>query len=476
MMELLQQVFRASGKAIDYETQKTLAASRQADDRRRLAESTSARPEVLYYLAADADAAVRQAVAGNEATPVQADLLLARDRALAVRVDLAQKIARLAPGLGREGHERLRKMTQEVLDLLLRDQEVRVRQVIAEALKDVVDAPPDVIRRLAHDEAIAVAAPVLECSPLLTDDELLELIGDHPIPGALTAIARRRSVDPPVADGIAAASDVEAVTALLANPSAQIREETLDRLVDRAPGIAAWHKPLVERPLLSPGMARKLASFVADHLLRRLSERRDLDPVAARDVAAVVKRRLAEEGAAPAAPASPPSVDEVLARARRLQQQGQLDEAAVLAACAERPRLCARGARRAGGVAARGGRSRACRAQPERGDGPCLEMRVGDARGVEGADAARADSPKRRLEAAPRWRLSAQPRGHAMAARLLSRHGRARLSEGRATEKRHLSSVVCPLSDGYLRSISTRRFLGSRTPGAVGTGGWRSPT
>ena len=81
MMELLQRVFRASGKAIDYETQKTLAASRQPADRRRLAESTSARPEVLYYLAADADAAARQAVAGNEATPVQADLLLARDRA-----------------------------------------------------------------------------------------------------------------------------------------------------------------------------------------------------------------------------------------------------------------------------------------------------------------------------------------------------------------------------------------------------------
>ena len=90
MMELLQRVFRASGKAIDYETQKTLAASRQPDDRRRLAQSTSARPEVLYYLAADADRAVRQAVAGNEATPVQADLLLARDRELAVRVDLAQ--------------------------------------------------------------------------------------------------------------------------------------------------------------------------------------------------------------------------------------------------------------------------------------------------------------------------------------------------------------------------------------------------
>ena len=46
---------------------------------------------------------------------------------MAVRVDLAQKIARLAPGLGAEAHERLRKMTQEVLDVLLRDQLPRDR-------------------------------------------------------------------------------------------------------------------------------------------------------------------------------------------------------------------------------------------------------------------------------------------------------------------------------------------------------------
>jgi uncharacterized protein (DUF2336 family) len=333
MRELLQRVFRSSGRAIDYETQKTLAASRQSGDRRRLAESTSARPEVLYYLAADADAAVRQAVAANEATPVQADLLLARDQEVAVRADLAQKIARLAPGLGREAHERLRKMTQEVLDLLLRDQAARVRQVIAETLKDVADAPPDVIGRLARDHEIVVAAPVLECSPLLSDDDLLEIIADRPILGALTAIARRTRVVAPVADALAAGDEVEAVTALLANPSAQIREETLDRLVDRAPGVAAWHKPLVDRPRLSPGVVQKLAAFVADHLLRRLAERRDIDPAAARDVAAAVKRRLAAESAAPAKPA-PPGIDDVLARAQRLQQQGKLDEAAVLAASA----------------------------------------------------------------------------------------------------------------------------------------------
>lgn len=332
MRELLQRVFRVSGKAIDYDTQKELAASSKPADRRRLAESTSARPEVLYYLASDAEPSVRAAVAANEATPVQADLLLARDREAAVRIDLAAKIARLAPGLSREAHERLRHMTHEVLEILVRDQVTRVRQVIAETLKDVADAPPEIIRLLARDSEIVVAAPVLECSPQLTDEDLLDIIAQAPIPGALAAIARRASVTPIVADAIGASPDVGAITALLANPSAQIREETLDRLIERAPDVTDWHRPLVERPTLPAAIAKKLAGFVADHLLRLLHERRDLDPATAREVAAVVKRRLAEEPGETAPVKSKPSTAaEALARARRLKNEGKLDAAAVLA-------------------------------------------------------------------------------------------------------------------------------------------------
>jgi len=340
MMELLQRVFRlrSDDKPIDYETSKRMMASGDAAERRQVAANHGARPEVLYYLAGDSNAAVRIAVAVNEATPVQADLILARDRDELVRIGLAQKIARLAPGLSTEAHERLRKMTYEVLDILVRDQVTRVRQVIAEALKDVADAPPEMIHLLARDCEIVVAGPVLQYSPLLSDADLLAIISGDPVPGALAAIARRDRVEPAVADAIGASPDLDAVAALLGNPSAQIREETLDRLVDLAPGIGAWHRPLVQRPQLSGSIVKKLAGFVADHLLTMLSDRHDLDPETTREVAAVVKRRLAEDAPAPApaerAAAKPPLGQgaEALARARRLKAEGHLDEAAVMKA------------------------------------------------------------------------------------------------------------------------------------------------
>ncbi|MBV8653082.1 MAG: DUF2336 domain-containing protein, partial [Alphaproteobacteria bacterium] len=296
-----------------------------------------ARPEVLYYLAADVDASVRAAVAGNEATPVQADLVLARDREPEVRVDLAAKIARLAPGLSREAHERLRKMTYDVLDILVRDQVTRVRQVIAETLKDVADAPPEIIQRLARDYEIAVAGPVLQFSPLLSDADLLEIIGGKPIAGAVEAVARRHQLREAVTDAIGASGDTAAITALLENKSAQIREETLDRLVDRAPGVIAWHRPLVSRPILPGGAALKLARFVAANLLDMLRARRDLDPETTQEVSTIVMRRLSEEGLVAAAPEkdkapAAPSIDAALERARRLQAAGTLNDEAVTSA------------------------------------------------------------------------------------------------------------------------------------------------
>jgi uncharacterized protein (DUF2336 family) len=341
MMELLQRVIRTvrGEEPLDYEDSKRLAASPRPADRRTVARHSAARPELLYYLTGDSDGAVRASVAANESTPVQADLILARDRDERVRIDLAQKIARLTPSLSDEQHERLRDMTYEVLEILVRDQVTRVREVIAAVLKDVANAPPGVIRTLARDSEIVVAGPVLQFSPVLTDEDLLEIIRSAPIAGALTAIARRASVAEPVADAIGASPDEAAITVLLENPSAQIREETLDRLVERAPGVSAWHRPLVSRPWLPAAAARKLARFVAQGLLQLLTDRRDLDPETAREVSAAVLQRIDTEtepaDGDPRPVARLPgrtTASEALERARTLKSAGKLDEETVLTA------------------------------------------------------------------------------------------------------------------------------------------------
>ena len=325
------------GRKIGYEQARELAAAGDAAVRAELAGRPDVQPEILYYLAEDASPEVRRRVAGNTQAPPQANLLLAGDGDDGVRSDLAAKIVRLAPGLSANEQDRLRRLTYETLEILARDQIVKVREIVSDALKDVVDAPPEVIRRLARDAEIAVAAPVLQFSPVLADEDLLEIIVAGPAPGALSAISKRAEVKARVADAIAATDDVDAIATLLANPSAQIREETLDRLVDRAADIERWHQPLVERPHLSSKAAGKLARFVAANLLQGLAARQDLEPDAAVAVAAVVRKRLEElEATGPAKADARKAADETAAlmRAQQLKAQGRLDESTVDAALA----------------------------------------------------------------------------------------------------------------------------------------------
>ncbi len=295
--------------APNYEESKRLAADKDPLVRADLAACPDIRPELLYFLAEDPSPEVRRKAALNEQTPLRANLILARDSDETVRRSIAGKVAQLLPYLGGRGKAQAERHVLETLELLARDQAIRVRRILAETLRDLTGAPPAVIRRLARDVDDVVACPVLEFSPLLSDEDLIEIIGEGCAQARLSAISRRHGLGETVADAIVGTEDREAVAALLANTSAQIREETLDALVDQARDVAAWHEPLVVRPKLSPGTIRKLAGFVAENLLRRLQNREELDGETARLVAEEVRRRVSEDAAAGSAEGSTPDGD-----------------------------------------------------------------------------------------------------------------------------------------------------------------------
>ncbi|MBM3540367.1 MAG: DUF2336 domain-containing protein [Alphaproteobacteria bacterium] len=316
----------------EYEDAKRLARSDDVNARRKLAMRDDMRPEILYFLAEDKAPEVRRAIASNDATPYQADELLARDRDEAVRAELAQKVARLLPGLSADAKDEAHQRVIAMLEKLAKDEAVRVRAVVSEAVRNVTNVPPEVIQKLARDAELIVASPVLRFSPLLTDDDLLDIINSGPASGALAAIAQRQDVRAKVSDAIVAADDEPAVAALLANKSAQIREETLDLIADRAANRAAWHEPLVRRPSLPARAAKRIAGFVAESLHSVLKNRQYLPRETREQVTAAVAERLATEkpAAKPAAAVEEKEEGEsVEEKVTRLKKEGKLDEDAV---------------------------------------------------------------------------------------------------------------------------------------------------
>jgi uncharacterized protein (DUF2336 family) len=281
-----------SGSGIDYDKAKALAASADAAERLKLATRADTQPEILYYLAIDQAEEVRRAIADNEATPAQAHLLLANDASEEVRRRLAAKVARLLPDMPEDEAGKARELAIQTLELLAQDELVRIRAVLSEALKSAENVPHHLIKQLALDVDLIVSAPVLQFSPLLSDDDLREIVASSAQSGALSAIARRIGLSANVSGAIAATRDVSAVAALLANDSAQIREETLDLILDAAPGVEAWHEPLVQRPNLPGHAAKRLAGFVAGRLLKLLTSRKDLSADVLAEVRQAMEKRL----------------------------------------------------------------------------------------------------------------------------------------------------------------------------------------
>lgn len=260
-----------------YEDARQVLESHQLEVKRELAGREDAPPEALYYLACDDDAGVRGLVAANPATPMQANELLRTDADAEVREELARKIARLMPDMPEGELTSLQQKTVALLERLAEDELPRVRAVISRELAASRTLPKRLALHLARDAEIAVCGSILQYSPLLSDEDLIEIVASTRVRGAIEAIANREGLSGDVAEAIVASLDIPAVAALLANPKAEIREETLNHVLARAAGIEALHRPLVMRTDLSLRAIRRIATFVSRALIDELSRRNGLD-------------------------------------------------------------------------------------------------------------------------------------------------------------------------------------------------------
>ncbi len=153
--------------------------------------------------------------------------------------------------------------------MLLDDPSPLVRRALSEVFASAQKAPRVVVHALAADQP-EVALPLLEHSPLLLEDDLVDLIATG-APPAQMAIAGRVLLPRTLAAAIAEVASPEACLALLENPDADIPVFSLDRLVERFGHLAPIRENLLSRPDLPMAtrqaalakLSQTLAGFVA---------------------------------------------------------------------------------------------------------------------------------------------------------------------------------------------------------------------
>lgn len=324
---------------MQYEEAKRLAGSADIAARRALAARDDIAPEILFFLCRDEDPGVRLAVAANHRAPREADLELARDPDDSVRARVGEKLGEARPIDLPALSAKKQAMTIETIETLAIDNSGRVREAIARALRQSIDAPPHVVQALARDIEIKVAAPILQNSPMIGDVDLLEIMNSGPIKGVLNAIAKRRNVSQGVTAllvnrAIASPGEESAVADLLANETARIGTGTMDKIIDVAPQHDAWHGPLAARKDLTSDNMRRVASIPSDAIAETMSQRNDLDDAAMVALSHMVARRMAEltKKRAEEAPALKPAADKFLTMMMKSGKVGPVGAAISLRA------------------------------------------------------------------------------------------------------------------------------------------------
>lgn len=320
---IIQRLWGKSDKKYSYEEALDALEKKNNRDKSRLAVREDTKPEILYYLATDKSPEVRRKIAKNTSTPHQADSILVKDGDIEVRQELSRKIARMLPDLTSDEVTDIREKAIEILESLANDQFPQVRRIVSEELKRFDCVPKHIIMGLARDDELEVCAPVLEYSPMLSSADLKEIIAATTVSGALKAIAGRSHVDEDVSDAISSSLDIPAVTALLANRNAQIRESTLDAIIDQATEIEQLHRPLVNCASLSIRAIKRIATFVASSLVNQMISSYNLDEDIADDLLSRVRKRIRESGV------DEEEKDTLENQARKFCDQGLLDDAFI---------------------------------------------------------------------------------------------------------------------------------------------------
>lgn len=123
--------------------------------------------------------------------------------------------------------------------------------------------------------------------------------------------------------------EVPVIAALLANPSAKIREETLDRIIDQAERAEQLHEPLAMRLNLSLRAIRRIAGFVAFSLVERLARRHNLPQDVEKELKAVVRGRIDETREFSAVSGGRPGKERGRPFAESLFQKSQLNDETI---------------------------------------------------------------------------------------------------------------------------------------------------
>jgi uncharacterized protein (DUF2336 family) len=178
----------------------------------------------------------------------------------------------------------------EIIERLARELELSVRAQLSHRLASVKTAPVGLVSKLASDEAIAVAGPILRTNERLDTPRLVSMARagsqQH-----LLAISKRKSLAEPVTDVLVARGNREVLRSLTANPGARLSDHAFFQLIKRSENDSILLETLGQRKDIPRSIFQQLIARASDESKKKLEREH---PDMASEIASLVSDTTGE--------------------------------------------------------------------------------------------------------------------------------------------------------------------------------------
>jgi uncharacterized protein (DUF2336 family) len=223
-------------------------------------------------------------------------------------------------GLFNEDHVRL---FDDVFNRLIDEIESKARAELSHRLAPLGNAPGELISRLARDDDISVAGPVLRQSRRLAEVELVQ-IAETKSQAHLLAISSRAGIAETVTNVLVRRGDRSVAHSVAENRGAVLSDDSFTVLVARSEGDDALAERVGQRPDIPPPLFRALLLKATAVVQARLFA------AATPEVQAEIRSVLARVSKEVGTKSAPRDYRAAQSTVAALRQRGQLNEGQIL--------------------------------------------------------------------------------------------------------------------------------------------------
>lgn len=221
-------------------------------------------------------------------------LNLAHQRAIDGKGGLAASIAKTCLDSQADLSPEELQLTFEILRQLIDKVDIEIRRYVSDYLAERSDVPQDLIDFLANDK-INVAYPILVHSSMLSDEQLVDIIGTHGQSHHM-AITERSGISEKVSAALVNTKDAEVIIQLVKNFTAKISTGSFSTLVDKSKTTNEYCEILARRRDLPIDLAEKMYSWVGETLRQYMAQNFDMKSDIIRDAADFAIDKAAQNG------------------------------------------------------------------------------------------------------------------------------------------------------------------------------------